>query len=124
MNSAVVLSETAFSRGFYLGGMASSEDDAEDDQDPEEDVGGLFTCYIGGSGGGEQDARRRPDDADPAGDEVYPNVDPDEDDDTEWLGDKVDVVVGDGKVYLQFVDEEDPFGKKGRFWKNLLLGYR
>ena len=42
-----------------------------------------------------------------------------------WYGDKVDVVVGDGKVYLQFIDEEDPFGRQKGFWQSLLgLGCR
>ncbi|PPQ87949.1 hypothetical protein CVT25_001134 [Psilocybe cyanescens] len=125
-SSAVVLSESAFSRGFYLGGLSSEDEDPGDDNDPEDDAGGLFPSHMGGSGveGVERDARRRPSDADPADEEIYPNADPEEDDDTEWQGDKVDVVVGDGKVYLQFIEEEDPFGKKGRFWKNLFLGHR
>ena len=41
-----------------------------------------------------------------------------------WYGDKVDVVVGDGKVYLQFIDEEDPFGRQKGFWQSLGLGCR
>ena len=42
--------------------------------------------------------------------------------DEEWYGDKVDVFVGDGKVYLQFLDEPDPFGTQKGFWKKLVIG--
>jgi len=43
----------------------------------------------------------------------------------EWYGDKVDVMVGDGKVYLQLVDEQDPFRRQNRFWHSLgFLGCR
>jgi hypothetical protein len=40
----------------------------------------------------------------------------------EWYGDKIDVFVGDGKVYLQFLDEPDPFGRHNRFWQTLAVG--
>ncbi|KAF5324359.1 hypothetical protein D9619_011338 [Psilocybe cf. subviscida] len=42
--------------------------------------------------------------------------------DDEWKGDKVDVHGGHGKVYLQFEGEDDPFGKKGHFWSK--IGWR
>ncbi|KAF8189405.1 hypothetical protein BJ912DRAFT_966728 [Pholiota molesta] len=37
----------------------------------------------------------------------------------EWAGDKIDVFVGSGKVFLQLLGEEDPFGKKG-FWSRVM----
>lgn len=39
--------------------------------------------------------------------------------DEDWYGDKVDVYVGDGKVYLQFLDEPEPFGRRREFWRSL-----
>ncbi|KAF8157170.1 hypothetical protein B0H34DRAFT_712562 [Crassisporium funariophilum] len=41
----------------------------------------------------------------------------------EWIGDRVEVVVGGGEVLLQFVDEEEPFGKAQLgFWTRFGFG--
>lgn len=39
-----------------------------------------------------------------------------------WYGDKVDVFVGDGKIYLQFVNEPDAFGRGKGFWQKIATG--
>ena len=34
----------------------------------------------------------------------------------EWRGDRVEVLVGRGNVYLQFMGEKDPHRREGWFW--------
>lgn len=125
-DAAVVLSEGAFSRGYYLGGISSTgEDDTGDDED-EADAGGFFASQLSHA---TRDEQRRAPLADDDGridraleEGIYresrnhPDGD-DPDEEGEWSGDKADVVVGEGKVYLQFLEEEDPFGRQGRFWR-------
>lgn len=41
------------------------------------------------------------------------------DDSEAWQGDRLEVVVGDGHVWLQFEDEQDPFGLRDGFWTRL-----
>ncbi|KDR65784.1 hypothetical protein GALMADRAFT_1218112 [Galerina marginata CBS 339.88] len=135
--AVVVLSESAFSRGYYIGGLASPEEGEEAAYNEGTGEDGAVNQVTSrreevprnGLDGGERDAT----------DELYKidrakhlstGVQRDDDNnseqgkDDEWHGDKVDVVVGEGKFYLQFVDEPDPFSKKGSFWKNFILGRR
>ena len=34
----------------------------------------------------------------------------------EWRGDRVEVLVGRGNMYLQFLGEKDPHRREGWFW--------
>ncbi|KAF8908510.1 hypothetical protein CPB84DRAFT_1744145 [Gymnopilus junonius] len=175
-SAVVVLSESAFMRGYYVGGLTMEDEMAEEDagegeDEEEEDV--LNECIIGGGhrtqnrhghrGPAEQREQqeefyitdrfkhlslRNPlnhivpaglavsGDSDTAKDidvdDAYSSVSADENEDASsenevWKGDKVDVIVGQGKVHLQFTDEHDPFAKKqftqGGFWRKLISGY-
>ncbi|KAJ3509838.1 hypothetical protein NLJ89_g5001 [Agrocybe chaxingu] len=142
--AAVVLSETAFYRAYFVGGLASFRD-TEDISDGwelieeiEEDEEGrcdeptadlVEPLSQGDSGANDIDcgghheatvstnattlthkvseARKHAD---------YENCE------QEWFGDKMEIFVGDGKVYLQYLDEVDPFGRAKGFWRH--VGFR
>ncbi len=94
---AVILSESALSRGYFISSRGLGFDVVFKEEE-ERDVEGWVVI--------EEPQVRSPS-GNRGGDE--------------WYGDKVDVIVGDGKVYLQFVDElaQDPFRRKKRFWQSL-----
>ena len=107
---AVILNESALSRGYFVSSSGLAEfgfnfgfADLEGEDGWVLVEGPEIRGGAGDSGGGRSRTGR----------------------DGGWYGDKVDVVVGDGKVYLQFIDEEDPFGRQKGFWQSLLgLGCR
>jgi len=130
--TVMVLAESAFSRGYFVGQLASwgerREDSADDWVVVDDEVRSLngITREEFGHGGKKRHIQRESEDEAMRGHSVGAGLAGNEDkhEDEEWSGDKVDVVVGNGKVYLQFLDEEDPFGKTGGFWYNIGLGCR
>ncbi|KIM38073.1 hypothetical protein M413DRAFT_30476 [Hebeloma cylindrosporum] len=137
--TAMVLAESAFSRGYFIGQLVSSwgergaaNTSTGDDWVLVDDGGrspnGMSREAFNQNGRkshiqrdlseGEAEAMPGYSDAGLAG-----GI-PDKHEEEEWSGDKVDVVVGNGKVHLQFLDEEDPFGKDAGFWHKLGLGCR
>uniref|UniRef100_A0A8H8CG51 Uncharacterized protein n=1 Tax=Psilocybe cubensis TaxID=181762 RepID=A0A8H8CG51_PSICU len=130
--AAVVLAESAGMRGFYVGGegegvvmsgggVVVGDQSAISyrrvvDADPgDNDAAGYANLVPSGTDDQGEEGEEE-------GDGEVDNEEEEDDENAEWLGDKVDVVVGDGKVYLQFVGEEDPFGHRRGFWRTLLLG--
>jgi hypothetical protein len=106
---AVILSESALSRAYFISssGLAEFEFDDDDDVVSKEDLDGLEEGWV---------VIEEPE---------VPRQRPRGGGGDEWYGDKVDVMVGDGKVYPQLVDEQDPFGRQNRFWHRLgFLGCR
>jgi hypothetical protein len=98
---AVILGESALSRGYFISSSGLAEFGFDDDdvvfREEERDVDGLGGWVVVEE---PRVLRQRPGNC--GGDE--------------WYGDKVDVMVGDGKVYLQLVDEQDPFRRKNRIF--------
>lgn len=129
--TAMVLAESAFSRGYFIGQLVSwgeRGEDVGDDWVLVDDGGRSLNGISRGAfnqNGKNCHIRRKSEDEAMRGYSVAGLAGgPDRHDDEEWSGDKVDVVVGNGKVYLQFLDEEDPFGKEGGFWHKIGLGCR
>jgi len=128
----MVLAESAFSRGYFVGQLASWGERGEDTADDwvvVDDGGRSLNGASRGEfnrGGKKYHIQRGSEDEAMHRYSVGAGLasDGDKHEDEEWAGDKVDVVVGNGKVYLQFLDEEDPFGKIGGFWHNIGLGCR
>ncbi|CAA7268891.1 unnamed protein product [Cyclocybe aegerita] len=142
--AAVVLSETAFYRAYFVGGLASFRD-TEDISDGwelveeiEEDEEGrreepatdlVEPLAQGDSGANDIDRTGHHEAMDPANattlalkvSEARKHADH-ESCEQEWFGDKIEILVGDGKVYLQYLDEVDPFGRGRGFWRH--VGFR
>lgn len=124
----MVLAESAFSRGYFIGQLASWGERGENTGDDWVlvDDGGRSP---NGREAFDQNGKKYHIQRESGNEAMRGSVaglagGPDKHEDEEWSGDKVDVVVGNGKVYLQFLDEEDPFGKEGGFWHKIGLGCR
>jgi len=127
--TAMVLAESALSRGYFIGQLASWGERGEDTGDDWVLVDDEGRPPNGreafNQNGKKHHIQRESRDEAMRGYSVAGLAGgPDKHEDEEWSGDKVDVVVGNGKVYLQFLDEEDPFGKEGGFWYKFGLGCR
>ncbi|KAF8957400.1 hypothetical protein BDZ97DRAFT_1762993 [Flammula alnicola] len=135
-DASVVLTESAFSRGYFVGKLSvfGEREDLGADWMFMSDDDGLRTPVqevprsmrrgeFHHDGLAEMNHERQEGDVDDAdraaGADMRKNMDLENQEDEEWNGDKIDVFVGNGKVYLQFLGEDDPFGRKGRFWNKL-----
>jgi len=119
--SVVVLSESSVSRVYFIGSLRkdagfefieADEDDIEDEPGEDRVPSRMSGCRVperASRQGLNKDATAL------ARQDVEGEADV-------WDGDKIDVVVGRGHIYLQFLDEREPFRKKKCFWRDLIPG--
>ncbi|KJA21560.1 hypothetical protein HYPSUDRAFT_202902, partial [Hypholoma sublateritium FD-334 SS-4] len=109
--AVVVLAETAYARGFFVGQLTADDGRA-----------GLGRAWALGAGvlADEKEDGDSPEGEPELGgeEEGEPAEDAADEEEEEWAGDKIDVFVGSGLVYLQLLGEENAFRKPG-FWRRL-----
>lgn len=108
--AAVVLAETAYARGFFVGKLTADDGRA-----------GLGRGWALGAGvlaDEKEDGCSPEGEPELGGEEEGEPAEREEDEEEVWVGDKIDVFVGGGVVYLQLLGEENAFRKPG-FWSRL-----
>ncbi|PPQ75401.1 hypothetical protein CVT26_015372 [Gymnopilus dilepis] len=123
-SAAVVLAESAYVRGYFVGGLAGdAQKEGLADEEKESDV--AVRCEEGreqlyGSVAALEVGADAPT-AQNVGSTGVQSQTAESMERGAWVGDKVEAVIGDGTFYLQFEDESDPFAeKKVGFWKSLV----